>query len=146
MSAQAAMWLLAVNTALKYYGLSCACVCVNSVINPLTTIERSLVGALFITTEAQRRLSGRAPSPSVFSEQLSEKNGTIFLHESKYLPLAKFIVLKERSYKDKDWPPTEYDRGNFDAPNIQSELSRQRRQALARGIYFFFCHRSCMDR
>lgn len=80
-----------------------------------------------------------------FQSSFLKKNGTIFLHESKYLPLAKFIVLKERSYKDKDWPPTEYDRGNFDAPNIQSELSRQRRQALARGI-FFLCHRSCMDR
>ena len=51
MSAQAEMWLLAVNTALKYKGLSCACVCVNSVINPLTTIERSLVGAPFVVPE-----------------------------------------------------------------------------------------------
>ena len=32
----------------------------------------------------------------------------------------------------------EHNKGDFVAPNIQSEPSRQRRQALARGIFFFF--------
>lgn len=31
----------------------------------------------------------------------------------------------------------EHNKGDFVAPNIQSELSRQRRQALARGFFFF---------
>ena len=32
----------------------------------------------------------------------------------------------------------EHNKGDFVAPKIQSDLSRQRRQALARGFFFFF--------